>query len=138
MWTQVLIHLRPAHRADYQTVDKDGKKFDRGKFWLIKLEYQVTNIAVSRIQATSHNTNSELTLDIAPELYALAPEETFTLALAKSLVQEELDVNGEEEDEDAPKKVKRELWRSEDQGLAADYEYVMYGKVSFFTNIAWA
>jgi hypothetical protein len=42
-----------------------------------------------------------------------------------------LDVNGEEEDEDAPKKVKRELWRSEDQGLAADYEYVMYGKVSF-------
>jgi hypothetical protein len=91
-----------------------------------------TNIAVSRITATSHNTNSELTLDIAPELYALAPEETFTLALAKSLVQEELDVNGEEEDEDAPKKVKRELWRSEDQGLAADYEYVMYGKVSYF------
>ena len=129
-------HLRHADRADYQTVDKDGKKFDRGKSWLIKLEYQVTNIAVSRIQATSHNTNSELTLDIAPELYALAPEETFTLALAKSLVQEELDVNGEEEDEDAPKKVKRELWRSEDQGLAADYEYVMYGKVSFFTNIA--
>jgi DNA-directed RNA polymerase I, II, and III subunit RPABC3 len=92
-----------------------------------------TNISVSRITATSHNTNSELTLDIAPELYALAPEETFTLALAKSLVQEELDVNGEDEDEDAPKKVKRELWRSEDQGLAADYEYVMYGKVSFFS-----
>jgi DNA-directed RNA polymerase I, II, and III subunit RPABC3 len=45
-----------------------------------------------------------------------------------------LDVNGEEEDEDAPKKVKRELWRSEDQGLAADYEYVMYGKVSFFVR----
>ena len=44
-----------------------------------------------------------------------------------------MDVNGEEEDEDAPKKVKRELWRSEDQGLAADYEYVMYGKVSFFS-----
>jgi DNA-directed RNA polymerase I, II, and III subunit RPABC3 len=39
-----------------------------------------------------------------------------------------LDVNGDQ-DEDAPKKVKRELWRSEDQGLAADYEYVMYGKV---------
>jgi DNA-directed RNA polymerase I, II, and III subunit RPABC3 len=49
-------------------------------------------------------------------------------------VQEELDVNGDEEDEDAPKKVKRELWRSEDQGLAADYEYVMYGKVSFFVR----
>ena len=87
---------------------------------------------MSRIQATSHNTNSELTLDIAPELYPLAANETFTLALAKSLVQEELD-NGDGEgveDGDAPKKVKRELWRSEDQGLAADYEYVMYGKVS--------
>lgn len=88
---------------------------------------------MSRIQATSHNTNSELTLDIAPELYPLAADETFTLALAKSLVADELDVNGEagEEEGDAPKKVKKELWRSEDQGLAADYEYVMYGKVCF-------
>ena len=85
---------------------------------------------MSRIQATSHNTNSELTLDIAPELYPLSADETFTLALAKSLVQEELDAGDEGEDGDAPKKVKRELWRSEDQGLAADYEYVMYGKVS--------
>lgn len=74
-----------------------------------------------------------MTLDIAPELYPLAADETFTLALAKSLVANELDVNGEagEEDGDAPKKVKKELWRSEDQGLAADYEYVMYGKVCF-------
>lgn len=41
-------------------------------------------------------------------------------------------MNGDDGEEggDAPKKVKRELWRSEDQGLAADYEYVMYGKVS--------
>jgi DNA-directed RNA polymerase I, II, and III subunit RPABC3 len=50
------------------------------------------------------------------------------------LVQDELELNGDGTgagagDEDAPKKVKRELWRSEDQGLAADYEYVMYGKV---------
>jgi DNA-directed RNA polymerase I, II, and III subunit RPABC3 len=95
------------------------------------------NDAVSRIQATSHNTNSELTLDIAPELYPLAADETFTLALAKSLIQEELDVNGDEGDDvDAPKKVKRELWRSEDQGLAADYEYVMYGKVSLVSSVS--
>jgi DNA-directed RNA polymerase I, II, and III subunit RPABC3 len=46
-----------------------------------------------------------------------------------------LDVNGEDVDEDAPKKVKRELWRSEDQGLAADYEYVMYGKVGYFLSV---
>lgn len=86
---------------------------------------------MSRIQATSRNTNSELTLDIAPELYPLSADETFTLALAKSLVEDEIEVNGgDDADGDAPKKVKRELWRSEDQGLAADYEYVMYGKVS--------
>lgn len=84
---------------------------------------------MSRITGTAQNTNAELTLDIAPELYAMAAGETFTLALAKSLVQEELELNGDGGDEDAPKKVKRELWRSEDQGLAADYEYVMYGKV---------
>jgi DNA-directed RNA polymerase I, II, and III subunit RPABC3 len=86
---------------------------------------------VSRIQGTAQNTNAELTLDIAPELYAIAAGETFTLALAKSLVQDELELNGDGE-EDGPKKVKRELWRSEDQGLAADYEYVMYGKVCLF------
>jgi hypothetical protein len=42
---------------------------------------------------------------------------------------DELDVNENGDEEDAPKKVKRELWRSEDQGLAGEYEYVMYGKV---------
>jgi hypothetical protein len=53
------------------------------------------------------------------------------------LIQEELDVNGDEGDDvDAPKKVKRELWRSEDQGLAADYEYVMYGKVSLVSSVS--
>lgn len=95
---------------------------------------QAALIPVSRIQATAHNTNAELTLDIAPELYALAAGETFTLALAKNLVQDDLELNGDGTgagagEEDAPKKVKRELWRSDDQGLAADYEYVMYGKV---------
>ena len=84
---------------------------------------------VSRIQASAHNTQAELTLDIAPELYALAAGETFALALAKSLNPDELDVNDTIDDVDAPKKVKRELWRSEDQGLAGEYEYVMYGKV---------
>ena len=74
-----------------------------------------------------------LTLDIANELYPLQSAETFTLAVARSLLPEDLDPDGDGIDGDgdghAPRRVKRELWRSEDQGLAADYEYVMYGKV---------
>lgn len=87
-----------------------------------------------------------ITLDIADELYPLAKHEQFTLALARSLVPEEdaavaaaggaggdddmADNNGDASGAGAGKKVKRELWRSGDQGLAADYDYVMYGKVS--------
>ena len=75
-----------------------------------------------------------LTLDIANELYPLAASETFALAVARSLVPDEQDTGSVDGDADgdgaAPKKVKRELWRSGDQGLASDYEYVMYGKVS--------
>lgn len=79
-----------------------------------------------------------LTLDIAVELYPLSEGEAFTLAVARSLVPEELealnasgvDGDGGSENGEGVKKIKRELWRSDNQGLAADYEYVMYGKVS--------
>ena len=69
-----------------------------------------------------------ISLDIANELYPLAAGESFTMALARSLVPEDeapkdVEIGAES------KKVKREMWRSGDQGLAADYEYVMYGKV---------
>lgn len=71
-----------------------------------------------------------LTLDIASELYPLQSGETFTLAIARSLIPEELDeVDGDDVGGGGGKRVKRELWRSGDQGLAGDYEYVMYGKV---------
>ena len=75
-----------------------------------------------------------LTLDIASELYPISSGEVLTLAIARTLLPEEMEaedeagsVNG---DGEAPRKVKRELWRSGDQGLATNYEYVMYGKVS--------
>ena len=83
-----------------------------------------------------------ISLDIANELYPLSAGETFTLSLARSLVPEEdaaaaaeaqaaaEEIGGGEPDGMASKKVKRELWRSGDQGLAADYDYVMFGKVS--------
>ncbi|ADV23973.1 DNA-directed RNA polymerase I, II, and III subunit RPABC3 [Cryptococcus gattii Ru294] len=104
-------------RFTVDTVDKDGKKFDR----------------VSRITATSHSLSMSLTLDIANELYPLEPSETFTLTLARSLVPSELEAldnaDGDEgEDGNEVRRVKRELWRSNEQGLAEDYDYVMYGK----------
>ncbi|WWD19630.1 hypothetical protein CI109_104092 [Kwoniella shandongensis] len=108
-------------RFTVDTVDKDGKKFDR----------------VSRITAPSHNLNMSLTLDIANELYPLTVDETFTLALARSLIPEELEAaNGDEDGEEGVKKIKKELWRSDDQGLAKDYDYVMYGKIYKFDDSA--
>ena len=92
-----------------------------------------TTVTVSRITAKSINLAMHLTLDIASELYPLSEHDTITLAVAKSLVPDELDLDREgsvDGDEDAPRRVKRELWRSGDQGLAADFEFVMYGKVS--------
>ncbi|WRT70229.1 uncharacterized protein IL334_007224 [Kwoniella shivajii] len=110
-------------RFTVETVDKDGKKFDR----------------VSRITAPSHNLQMALTLDLANELYPLQVGEVFTLAIARSLVPEELEVNvdGEgSENGEGTKKIKRELWRSENMGLGEDYDYVMYGKVYKFDDSA--
>jgi DNA-directed RNA polymerase I, II, and III subunit RPABC3 len=85
---------------------------------------------VSRITATSSSTSMHLTLDIANELYPLSASENFTLAIARSLVPERDAEEAEaEEEEGAPKKIRRELWRDGNQGLADEYDYVMYGKV---------
>lgn len=83
-----------------------------------------------------------ISLDLANELYPLQAGESFTLALARSLVPEQdaaeaLAAGSAAADQEIgavageSKKVKRELWRTGDQGLAADYDYVMFGKVSF-------
>ncbi|BEJ13678.1 hypothetical protein CspHIS471_0308520 [Cutaneotrichosporon sp. HIS471] len=98
------------------TVDEDGKKFDR----------------VSRIKAESRDMGMQLHLDIAIELYPLQKDEVFSLLLARSLKPED-DV-AEEADGDAPRKIKRELWRAQDQGLANDYDYVCQGKVYKFDD----
>lgn len=84
----------------------------------------------------------DLTLDINSELYPLREGEIITLALARSLLAdaEEDDiaesVNGDGEEGGSRRKVKRELWRGGDQGIAADFEYVMYGKVSVVSILA--
>lgn len=106
----------------------------------------ITDPAVSRITANSQNLGMHISLDLANELYPLQAGESFTLALARSLVpeqdaadalaagaagsQDQDDIGAMNGDGVAPKPVRRELWRSGDQGLAADYDYVMFGKVS--------
>ena len=74
----------------------------------------------------------KLILDINSEIYPIKENEQITLSVARSLVPEEMEVEQGSEDgegEDAPRRVKREMWRGGDQGLAAAYEYVLYGKV---------
>lgn len=73
-------------------------------------------------------------LDMAVELYPLKQGEQFSLLLVRSLKPEDEREVADDEDGDAPKKIKRELWRSEDQGLANDYEYVCLGKVYKFDD----
>lgn len=78
----------------------------------------------------------ELTLDIASELYPLAEGEQFSLALARSLKpDEDGDAAMDAADDDGEtRKIKRDLWRADDQGLANDYDYVCYGKVYKFDD----
>lgn len=75
----------------------------------------------------------QLTLDIASEIYPMSAGLEYTVALARNLVEEEMEVDeagSVDGDANAPKRVKREMWRGGDQGLAAEYDYVMFGKVS--------
>jgi hypothetical protein len=60
------------------------------------------------------------------------PEQDAADALAAGAAgsQDQDDIGAMNGDGVAPKPVRRELWRSGDQGLAADYDYVMFGKVS--------
>ncbi|WOO82327.1 DNA-directed RNA polymerases II and V subunit 8A [Vanrija pseudolonga] len=111
-------------RFTVSDVDKDGKKFDR----------------VSRIVATSRELNMHLTLDIASELYPVAEGEAFALAVVRSLTPDQdakdaaADENGDGADDEGNRKVRRELWRAPDQGLANDYDYVMHGKIYKFDD----
>ncbi|KAJ4486328.1 RNA polymerase [Lentinula aciculospora] len=97
-------------------IDKEGKKFDR----------------VSRLYAHSKNYDMEITLDYNIELFPLAVNENFALALASSLAHGPPTTNpdaNEDEDKD------RDVWRPDGKGrrgLEEDYDYVMYGKIYKF------
>ncbi|KAJ3883048.1 hypothetical protein F5051DRAFT_343508 [Lentinula edodes] len=98
------------------SIDKEGKKFDR----------------VSRLYAHSKNYDMDLTLDYNIELFPLAVNQNFALALASSLARGPPTTNpdaNEDEDKD------RDVWRPDGKGrrgLEEDYDYVMYGKIYKF------
>lgn len=96
------------------TVDAPTKKFDR----------------VSRVTASSSDKNMELVLDIHNEQYPLLAGTKITLALAKSLTQEGEKGGGAE----------AQSWRLDQnsEGLAKDWEYIMYGKVRRLGDAAYA
>lgn len=78
---------------------------------------------VSRLQAHSSNFDMSLSLDYNIELYPLYVGDAFSLVLASSLSR-----GGMVEDEEA-----QNTWRpgKESKGIDEEYEYVMYGRVSF-------
>lgn len=81
----------------------------------------------------------DLTLDYNVELFPLSVNQNFAMALATSLARGSgeagtagatsgMDDMGEEDDKD------RDVWRPDGKGrrgLEEDYDYVMYGRVSF-------
>ncbi|KAL7753838.1 DNA-directed RNA polymerases I, II, and III subunit RPABC3 [Sorochytrium milnesiophthora] len=94
------------------TVDKDGKKFDR----------------VSRLTGRSENYDVQVVLDFNNELYPLAVNERFTLSLATTLSL------------DPTQAAKHESWHEKGAGEARDlsdeYDYVCHGRVYKFEEVA--
>ena len=117
-------------------IDKDGKKFERGKstFWSFENSSDLNTVnIVSRLYAHSKNYDMDLTLDYNIELFPLQTDQSFALALASSLVRgggaAGADGAGEDGDDN-------DVWRPDGKGrrgLEEDYDYVMYGKVCVFT-----
>lgn len=75
----------------------------------------------------------KLTLDFNAELYPLEEGESFSLVLASSL-SGVAGPAGETADGGEVDEKERDIWRPDGKGrkgLEEEYEYVMYGKVSF-------
>lgn len=98
-------------------IDPDGKKFDRG----------TSLLTVSRVIAHSSTLDMTLSLDIATDIYPVHVGQQLTFQLTSSLHRQKTS------DDTAD----RESWRLEQpgaQGIAEEYDYVMYGKVRGHTN----
>ena len=123
---------------DIDKDDKDKKRFERGTslpslpllhFWCNQREILLfTYILVSRLFAKSTNYDMQLTLDYNIELYPLKIGDVFSLVLASSLARGVETTAEGEDDKDIHQ------WRPDGKGrrgIEEDYEYVMFGKVSW-------
>jgi DNA-directed RNA polymerase I, II, and III subunit RPABC3 len=89
---------------------------------------------VSRLYAHSKNYDMDLTLDYNVELFPLERDQSFALALASSLARGGVAAAGEADGAEDGDDKDRDVWRPDGKGrrgLEQDYDYVMYGKVSF-------
>ncbi|GHJ84890.1 hypothetical protein NliqN6_1292 [Naganishia liquefaciens] len=109
-----------SHNIKVTDLDKEGKKFDKVS--------RLTGYSQTQEKDTASHTTAgtiEITLDYASELIAFHKNEVIRVTLARSL---ERDWTGEETSGAG----KREMWRGGDEGLAADFDYVMFGKIYKF------
>ena len=84
--------------------------------------------AVSRVVATSPTLDMKLALDVMTEVYPVHPGQQLSFLLASSLKRQNA-ANGGGASEDA---ADRDAWRLDQpgaQGIAEEYDYVMYGKI---------
>lgn len=121
-------------------VDPDGKKFERGE-WSSRCGRKVGDEGdgleligppspfslpcekVSRIVGHSSSLDMNISLDVAVDIYPVSVAQNLTLQIASSLGKSTGDGEGGDNDRDA--------WRLEGGGgLADEFDYVMYGKVS--------
>ncbi|KAJ9111454.1 hypothetical protein QFC19_001223 [Naganishia cerealis] len=74
----------------------------------------------------------EVTLDYASELISFRRSEKISICLARSLQSDPISSLS-----DGAKEGKREMWRGGEQGLAEEFDYVMYGKTNFGLRLAY-
>ncbi|PVV04922.1 hypothetical protein BB560_000560 [Smittium megazygosporum] len=116
-------------------IDKDGKKFDRGK-----------------IGARSESFNVELTLDVNSELFPVDHSDRLVLAITSTLlppsakkaalkIREDYDANMSEPNQNDLEQQRKESdvsWRSiisgAESSIADQFDYVMYGKIYRFDD----
>lgn len=95
---------------------------------------------VSRIEATSPALSMSLTLDINSDIFPLAEGDRITVCIASSLFGSAPAAGGNDGDEEEGGIARREAWRGGDEGLASEFDYVVYGKVrpaaSYRPNLA--
>lgn len=87
------------------------------------------NLPVSRIEATSPALSMSLTLDINSDIFPLVQGDRITVCIASSLFGSAPAAGGMDGEEEEGGVARREAWRGGDEGLASEFDYVVYGKV---------